>query len=108
MSARYIVLVQPSAFGVASRIRCEQCGEERELALMEHHLEAIAAISAAHYTKNAATRVAAVREHREGIDGAASECVELVCWFLTHTSGHDEQRRREMSRPPANENGGAS
>jgi hypothetical protein len=108
MSARYIVLVQPSAFGVGSRIRCEQCGEERELVLMENHLEAIAAISTAYDTKNAATRVAAVREHREGIDGAASECIEVVCWFLTHTTGHDEQRRRDMSRAAANENGGAS
>lgn len=108
MSVRYIVLVQPSAFGVGSRLRCEACGEERELALMENQLEAIAAIAAAHNTKNAAARIAAVREHREGIDGAASECIEIVCWFLTHTTGHDEQRRREMTRPPANENGGAS
>lgn len=106
MSGGYIVLVQPSAFGVGARIICQQCGEQRELALMENQLEAIAAIANAHETKNAAARAAAMREHREGLDGAASESMELTCWLLTHTTGHDEQRRRDMSRV-ANENGGA-
>jgi len=66
----------------------------------------MAAVANAHATKNAALRVTAVREHREGLDGAAAESIELAVWLLTHTTGHDEQRRRDMARAAANENGG--
>jgi hypothetical protein len=108
MSNGYHIVVSPSMFGVGARIRCDHCGEQRELVFMEAQLEAIAAIAVAHETKNAAARIEAVREHRAGVDSAASECIELTVWLLTHTTAHDEQRRRDMSRAAPANDGGAS